>query len=111
MVALYSYPNMQIEEIITQYKRYQYDTDWQEMNGPDLVDVDAETWLRSQLHQLLNELAEEVEGLKERQTFNTQAYIEAAKQATYAPFDKGTDFGYRAALKEAAQIIRSATTK
>lgn len=38
-----------VSEKVLEFNRYQNDTDWQEMNGPELVDVNDEKWLRAAL--------------------------------------------------------------
>ena len=46
--------NEYIEEKVREFDRYCHDTDWQEMHGGDLVDIDAVDWFRTALTETWN---------------------------------------------------------
>lgn len=68
-----------------EFLRYENDTDWQEMSGPDLVDVDPEKWFRSILKEALSKGAE-IERGKYKDSYEGKLWSMAIQKAMEAPF-------------------------
>ena len=73
---------MTLQSRIEEFKQYVYETDWQKMDGPYLVEIDPVKFLEETYHlakeEGIQEFAKKVEGFIDPHNF--QKTIDAAKQ-------------------------------
>ena len=53
-----------IDTNVQEFERYENDTDWQEWNGSDLIDIVPANWLRQTLSTLISKQIEAIEKLE-----------------------------------------------